>query len=65
LRDQALREQANYEQRLNQLANERDSRARETEAAQTRFAEAMARISEMQMQLAGLGRAQAGTGNGD
>jgi murein DD-endopeptidase MepM/ murein hydrolase activator NlpD len=51
LRDQALREQANYEHRLNQLAAERDSRASEAEAAQTRFAEAMARISEMQMQL--------------
>lgn len=51
LRDQALREQANYEQRLNQLAIERDSRASEAEAAQARFAEAMERISEMQMQL--------------
>ncbi len=51
LRDQALREQANYEQRLNQLATERDARARETEAAQARFSEAMERISEMQMQL--------------
>ncbi len=51
LRDQAIRDQANYEQRLNQLANERDMRARETEAAQARFTEAMERISEMQMQL--------------
>ncbi len=51
LRDQALREQANYEQRLNQLAGERDARATEAEAAQARFSEAMARISEMQMQL--------------
>ncbi|MCC5955709.1 MAG: peptidoglycan DD-metalloendopeptidase family protein [Natronohydrobacter sp.] len=51
LRDQALRDQANYEQRLNQLATERDMRAVETEAAQSRFAEAMERISEMQMQL--------------
>jgi len=51
LRDQALREQANYESRLNQLAMERDARARETEAAQARFTEAMERISEMQMQL--------------
>lgn len=51
LRDQALREQANYEQRLNQLAAERDSRAAEAEAAQARFAEAMERIAEMQMQL--------------
>ncbi len=51
LRDQAQREQANYEQRLNQLALERDSRATEAEAAQMRFAEAMERISEMQTQL--------------
>ena len=51
LRDQALREQANYEQRLNQLATERDARVVETEAAHARFAEAMERISEMQMQL--------------
>ncbi|TVP71461.1 MAG: M23 family peptidase [Rhodobacteraceae bacterium] len=51
LRDQAIRDQANYEQRLNQLANERDMRARETETAQARFTEAMERISEMQMQL--------------
>lgn len=51
LRDQALRDQANYEQRLNLLAAERDARAQETEAAHARFAEAMERISEMQMQL--------------
>lgn len=51
LRDQALRDQSNYEQRLNQLAHERDLRALETEAAQARFSEAMERISEMQMQL--------------
>ncbi len=51
LRDQALRDQANYEQRLNQLAEERDARAIETEAAHARFAEAMERISEMQMKL--------------
>jgi murein DD-endopeptidase MepM/ murein hydrolase activator NlpD len=51
LREQALREQASYEQRLNELALERDQRAKEAEAAQTRFAEAMSRISEMQLQL--------------
>ncbi len=51
LRDQALRDQANYEQRLNQLAEERDNRALETEAAQARFSEAMERIAEMQTQL--------------
>ena len=51
LREQAARDQANYEQRLNELALERDHRAKEAEAAQARFAEAMGRISEMQLQL--------------
>ncbi|MBR3370004.1 MAG: peptidoglycan DD-metalloendopeptidase family protein [Rhodobacteraceae bacterium] len=51
LRDHAVRDQANYEQRLNDLAAERDQRAIETEAAQARFAEAMTRISDMQLQL--------------
>lgn len=51
LRDQALREQANYEQRLNQMAQERDQRAAETEAAHAQFADAMQRISEMQIKL--------------
>ncbi len=51
LRDQAQREQASYEERLNQLAVQRDQRALETEAAHARFADAMERISEMQSQL--------------
>ncbi|NBB96641.1 MAG: peptidoglycan DD-metalloendopeptidase family protein [Alphaproteobacteria bacterium] len=51
LRDQAMREQANYEQRLNQMAVERDRHAQSAEAAQARFGEAMARISDMQLQL--------------
>lgn len=51
LRDQALREQANYEQRLNQMAVERDRHAQSAEAAQARFGEAMAQISDMQLQL--------------
>ena len=51
LRDHAIRDQANYEQRLNELAAERDQRALEAEAAQQRFSEAMARISDMQLQL--------------
>jgi murein DD-endopeptidase MepM/ murein hydrolase activator NlpD len=51
LRDQAIRDQSTYEQRLNELALERDQRAKEAEAAQTRFSEAMGRISDMQLQL--------------
>jgi murein DD-endopeptidase MepM/ murein hydrolase activator NlpD len=51
LRDQALREQANYELRLNQMAEERDRYAQSAEAAQARFGEAMARISDMQLEL--------------
>ena len=51
LRDQAQREQANYEQRLNQMAQERDRHAQSAEAAQARFGEAMARIAGMQVQL--------------
>lgn len=51
LRDQAIRDQTTYERRLNELAHERDQRAKEAEAAQQRFSEAMARISDMQLQL--------------
>jgi murein DD-endopeptidase MepM/ murein hydrolase activator NlpD len=51
LRDQAIRDQSTYEQRLNELALERDQRAKEAEAAQIRFSEAMGRISDMQLQL--------------
>ncbi|WP_296641628.1 DUF5930 domain-containing protein [Roseinatronobacter sp.] len=51
LREQAQREQATYEQRLNQMAQERDRHAQSAEAAQSRFGEAMARIADMQLQL--------------
>ncbi len=51
LRDQAVRELNNYETRLNELATDRDQRAKEAEAAQIRFSEAMGRISDMQLQL--------------
>lgn len=51
LRQQALRDQAVYEQRLNQLAEERDARAREAAQAQERFAVALAEVSAMQSRL--------------
>lgn len=51
VREQALREQAIYEARLNELATERDSRAREAAAAQERFAVALAEVSAMQLRL--------------
>ncbi len=51
LRDQVQREQANYEQRLNTLAAERDRRSEEAEAAHARFTQAMARVAEMQSTL--------------
>lgn len=51
LKAQALREQAIYEQRLNQLAAERDARAQEAAQAQDRFAVALAEVSAMQSRL--------------
>jgi murein DD-endopeptidase MepM/ murein hydrolase activator NlpD len=51
LRDQAAREQQVYEARLNALAEERDIRAEEAHAAQTRFNVALAEISKMQSSL--------------
>ncbi|MEM6385821.1 MAG: M23 family metallopeptidase [Pseudomonadota bacterium] len=51
LREQALREQAIYEARLNDLAGERDARAREAAAAQERFAVALEEVSAMQSRL--------------
>lgn len=51
LRDQALREQTTYQQRLNALAAERDARAAEAIAAQERFNAALAQISAMQSTL--------------
>lgn len=51
LKQQALRDQATYEQRLNQLAEERDARAHEAAMAQERFAVALAEVSAMQSRL--------------
>ncbi|HCQ66892.1 MAG TPA: peptidase M23 [Rhodobacteraceae bacterium] len=51
IRDQAMRDQVFYEDRLQKLAAERDSSAREALAAQSRFAQAMDRISAMQSEL--------------
>lgn len=51
VREQALREQAVYETRLNQLAQQRDARAREASDAQGRFAVALAEVSAMQSRL--------------
>lgn len=50
-REQARREQANYEARLDALSVERDQRAREAVAAQERFALAMRQVSAMQSAL--------------
>ena len=51
LRDQAAREQALYEERLNALSAERDARASEAREAQERFNAALASISMMQSEL--------------
>jgi murein DD-endopeptidase MepM/ murein hydrolase activator NlpD len=51
LRDQARRDQALYEQRLNAMAAERDRRAEEAAQAQERFAVALEKVSEMQSAL--------------
>ncbi|MEM9970014.1 MAG: M23 family metallopeptidase [Pseudomonadota bacterium] len=51
LREQALRDQAIYEGRLNTLAGERDARASEAAAAQEQFAVALAEVSAMQSRL--------------
>ena len=50
-RAQAQRDQATYEDRLNALSNERDSRASEAVAAQQRFSSALEQISLMQSEL--------------
>jgi len=50
-RDQALRDRAAYEERLDQLARERDARAAEAVAAQERFSAALAQVSTMQSEL--------------
>ena len=51
LRDQAEREQALYEERLNKLSTDRDRRAEEARMAQERFNAALTEISEMQSAL--------------
>ena len=51
LKEQALREQAIYEGRLNTLADDRDARAQEASLAQERFAVALAEVSAMQSRL--------------
>ena len=51
LRDQAAREQALYEQRLNAMASERDRRAEEALQAQERFSMALEKVSQMQSAL--------------
>ncbi|EEX10467.1 peptidase, M23/M37 family [Ruegeria lacuscaerulensis ITI-1157] len=50
-RDQAKRDQAVYQERLNILSAERDARAQEALAAHKRFNAALARISAMQAEL--------------
>ncbi|MBM7067514.1 M23 family metallopeptidase [Actibacterium sp. 188UL27-1] len=50
-RDQAKRNQATYETRLNELSDTRDARAAEAVAAQERFNAALRTISEMQSEL--------------
>lgn len=50
-RDQAKRDQKNYQARLHELASQRDSRAEEALAAQERFNAALAQISVMQSEL--------------
>ncbi|KUJ80771.1 peptidase M23 [Ruegeria marisrubri] len=50
-REQARRDQAIYQERLNLLSQERDARAEEALAAQARFNAALAQISAMQSEL--------------
>lgn len=50
-RAQAQRNQTTYEERLNALSGERDSRASEARAAQDRFSAALEQISLMQSEL--------------
>lgn len=51
LREQAAREQALYEERLNSISEERDLRAAEAVAAQQRFNTALEQVSDMQTRL--------------
>ncbi|MDP5215960.1 DUF5930 domain-containing protein [Ruegeria sp. 2205SS24-7] len=50
-REQARRDQATYQDRLNALSQERDARAEEALAAQERFNAALAQVSAMQSEL--------------
>lgn len=50
-REQALRDKAIYERRLNALSEERDARAEEARAAHERFSLALAEVSAMQTRL--------------
>ncbi|MDN5568751.1 MAG: DUF5930 domain-containing protein, partial [Paracoccus sp. (in: a-proteobacteria)] len=50
-RDQMLRAQSTFEERLDQLSAERDARAAEALAAQSRFTVALDQVSKMQTQL--------------
>lgn len=50
-REQARRDQTTYQQRLNALVGERDTRAKEAIAAQGRFNAALAQISVMQSEV--------------
>ncbi len=50
-REQAKRDQQTYEQRLNDLSQQRDERTDEALAAQSRFNAALTQVSEMQSQL--------------
>ena len=51
VREQAERAQVAYEQRLNAMSDERDSRASEAQASQERFSVAMGEVSAMQSRL--------------
>ena len=51
VRDQVRRDQLAYEQRLNILSDERDTRAEEAREAQDRFNSALAEVSAMQSRL--------------
>ncbi len=50
-REQAERAQDAYQERLNLISHERDARAAEAQASQTRFSVAMAEVSAMQSRL--------------
>jgi murein DD-endopeptidase MepM/ murein hydrolase activator NlpD len=50
-REQAVRQQATYEMRLNAMASDRDARAVEAHAAQQRFSLALSEVSAMQERL--------------